>query len=97
MKIYMLMKCGYCKKKKVFTVNKIEASEGLMFCSTKCRNHFNKMVKLAHNPLEFYRVEESLTPKDFKIIKKENQLRLEYINNWIENKILKKEEEIYVR
>lgn len=77
------IKCAYCPKKKIFKVTDIEAQNGLMFCSVKCRNRYNHCVDLAKNFMTYSAKSKGLTPRDLRIIKREKNMILLSFNIYI--------------
>lgn len=92
--IYQLMKCAYCRKKRIYPVNKIESQDGLMFCSVKCRNRFMWLLSNHGSGWRTYfknKFKCNPKPKDIKITKKESNRRAKEIIDRIDEKILNME------
>ena len=83
-----LMKCGYCRKKRIYPVSYVEKRKGLVFCSRKCYHNFSKILRHAHNVIWVDENKEFLTVGDKKIIKREKQILLDNINDKIDRLIL---------
>lgn len=86
-KIYQQIKCGYCRRKKIVTVDQIEKRKGLVFCSQKCKSIFNWLIK-NYKKVSWQsdfkkKFQRYPLPKDEMIVKQEKKIVLKSVEMFI--------------
>ena len=88
------MPCGYCGKKKIFTITEVDKKDGFVFCCVQCKNAFNRAASLAFDSYRFKKNKSKLTRKDKAIIRREKKIMLLEMDRMILQAELKKRQNV---